>query len=568
MSDTSVIDEMMAKYGLETPEPQNATDRLLQEYFPEEQAARFAGMTATGKDPQDFGVVGRMLTGGINSIAQTGYGIKGMFGDLSEEDQQQRARSQAMADRAGGWGTTGEVVTDMASLGAGAAGVARGIARAGVPFLSRPMVATPLAEAAVGAAASPENRFSNAGFAALGGTAGEGLARALTAAPRGPLYGFTTPEAQELIGKGVPVPAWKAVGGRPRAMGERLRVFPGTGQAMRGMERQSLQEWNRNIIGQATPPKPVWQTAADGSTSLEWDTRTPVREIGWDAMSALRDRFDKAYGEIFDNASVRIDPVSSASARNQFTQLVTEMKTEYPNYADELDGVLATLNKKMPDGKELPMSAVKDVLDNIDTRASTASRQGQGDLLGIYTELRGNLEDFRMDMLPAEMREQVAPINQAYANYKVLRRVMQRPAVHRREYFSPQDLDAAIKANDRTPDKVMYGEGRASPYQRQGKLVSDVFGSELPDAGPGTAEKLLPWVMGPVGLGLPAFALGDMGMTAALTTPTGQRMMMGELPGQETARRVGPTIHNLARMLGMTSAMDREIQNAPRGGGF
>jgi hypothetical protein len=107
----------------------------------------------------------------------------------------------------------------------------------------------------------------------------------------------------------------------------------------------------------------------------------------------------------------------------------------------------------------------------------------------------------------------------------------------------------AIKANDRTPNKSGFSGGNA--LNQQDVLRAErVLGNRLPEVGPGTAEKLAPLL----GFGLPMLA-GDMGATALLGSKTGQRFLMGGLPGQAGIRQLGseylvPALRNIGTSIG------------------
>jgi hypothetical protein len=538
---------------------------LLQQYFPEEyekrQTARSGPYGYRGAGAiSDTSRTNKAFIGYKNALDRSFTGIQELVqGELPPDAVRRREVNQAQADLAGGWSTAGEIGADAVALGMGAGGLAKGIASTGIPLLSKAPVAVPLAEAIVGGATTTEDRGLNAGLSVLGALGGDLATRAFTAPGGGLLHNSVSPESIELMNQGVRVPPWKAVGpGRARAVFERVKAFPGVGSAMRAYDRMALKDWNTNIFGKATPPKP--RVDADGV--VEW-VSSPVTVTGPKGVLALSRRFDDAYDAVIPDGLV-IDATAAASARNQMRQEAKQMIAEYPNYKDEIEGTLVMLERRMPDGEELPMSAVKDVLDDLDGRAGAASKQGKGDLLGVYGVLRGNLEDFRQDMMPDSAREMLAPINQAYANYKVLQRAMAMRGVNRAEVFTPAQLDSAIRGNDRSSGKVMYAQGRASALQPNTKLADDVLGNELPDVGPGTAEKLLPYIAGGV-LGAPGFMLGDMGMSAALASPTGQRALMGGFPAQAAARKYGPRINKTGRALGLATAQNDDVpKDVPR----
>jgi hypothetical protein len=544
---------------------------MLERYFPEEYAQQQRAQNVYKGDVTDMSLPEKLFTGYAQSINKSAAGIMDLLpGGVPQKTQERFRDWDALTEEAGGWGTAGQFATDAASLGMGAAGLTKGVMSTGVPLLKSRFVAAPLAEAVVGGATTAENRGRNALFGAAGGTGGELLTRAVTGPGGGAFRGLTTPEAQTMMSQGVPVPVWRAVKpGVTRSIMERARTMPLTGSVMRALDRNALEKWNKNIFDYATPPRP--RKMPDGT--FKWEAN-PVSSIGTDGMAQLSRRFDEAYDAVLGRggSAIRVDATAAASARNQLNQHARQMMVEYPNYSKEIEGVMAMTARRMPEGEDLPMAALKDLLDDLDVRSGSAAKQGKGDLVGVYATMRGSLEDFRMDLLPPNMREALAPVNAAYANYKVLQRTMAQRGANKAQLFTPAQLDAGIRASDRSPSKRLYSEGRSSQLTQDQKIAGEVFDSNLPETGPGTAEKLLPFMMAGQGIGAAgALAAGDMGTTALLATPQGHRFLMGGYGPQAAVRAIAPTLTTTGRAVGFAGALDRDEElplDVPRYQGY
>ena len=161
--------------------------------------------------------------------------------------------------------------------------------------------------------------------------------------------------------------------------------------------------------------------------------------------------------------------------------------------------------------------------------------------------LKGSIEELRTRGLPPEVASQAGPINKAYASFKQLERATGSLGAQKSGMASPTQILNAIKATDRSPGKSRFARGNA--FNQKDTLLADtVLGSRLPETGPGTAEKLAPLLM----FGAPML-LGDMGATTLLGTKTGQRALMGQLPGQAGLRKYGNEyLVPALRALGMT----------------
>lgn len=520
-----------------------------------------------GQDVSQMGAVMRGLGGAKAAWDTAAMGLKGIVTDLNPEDQALLDQGKAFLKQAGTAGTVGNVAGDVAMTAAPALRAQQGIV-AGARYLPQAMQwmgrAVPAAAGAgavTGAALNPEDRTGAALGGAAGGAIGEGAGRLLTKTLGGAISGRVTPEAKELMEQGAFVPMWKATdSGVVRNLAERAKVLPVAGSVLKGQERSGIESWNKILTKEATPPMPVLD---DAGNVLRWENK-PVTDIGHAGLNALDQRFNDAYKALYGNRGVPVDDAFN----NEVVGLLNGVQRYYPSEAPAVQGIV----NKVVDALRMPVEetvtktggnavgkgvvsskattpvvtttepgrevvsyqAVRTALEDVDKAIRSAWNSGNADKAEALSGLRSALESMRTRGLPPEVQAMAGDVNRAYAKYKTLERSAATLGAQKNgAVVTPAQQLNAIKARDRTPGKSSFAKGNA-PGQQQALTAQNVYGNELPDVGPGTAEKLAPLVM----FGAPML-LGDLGATAMLGTKTGQKFLMGQLPGQAGIRKYG-----------------------------
>jgi len=522
----------------------------------------------------------RGLVGAGGAVRKAYLGVRSLVPGLglTPQEQEELKWFEGQKDNLGTAGTVGGVLSDVAMMavpGGAAQRAIRGASTAAqsVPLLGRALAATrtgigsaAAAGGALSAATAPEDRGEAALGGAIGAGAGEAAGRVLTKALGGVVSNKVTPQARELMDQGASVPMWKAVDQTDRAgrvirnLAERGRVLPVAGDLIKTQERAGIESWNKILMREATPPTP---TLDEAGGVLRWNVK-PVESVGTKGMNELAEKFDSAYGALYGNRGVPVD--------DQFKQslagIVADTQKYMPSAADDVGGaakrVLDTLagptapnvqktggstvgrgkvssrittpvsTTETPGREVISHDALKQAIKDLDKSVQGAWQKGDAEKAEALDSMRQALLDMRARGLPPEVASEAQAINQAYAKFKTLERAAGTLGAQKAGgVVTPAQQLNAIRARDRTPDKSAFARGNA-PGQRQALTANDVYGSTLPEVGPGTAEKLLPFV----GLGLPMMGM-DMGATALLGTQTGQRFLMGGLPGQQPIRRLG-----------------------------
>jgi len=535
-----------------------------------------------GEDVGGMGSIMRGLGGAKHSLDSMNLGLKNLLpqsvqdaGDAVDRylglgglNPQLVEQGKSFVKQAGPAASVGEFVPDIAMTAVPAVKGAQ-VLQAGARMLPRSMqfLAGSLptnmtASGLTSAAVAPEDRGSAFMGGAVGAGVGEAGARVLTKPLGGLASSSVTPEARRLMDQGINVPMWKATDNKiVRDLAERAKVFPVAGNVLRGQERTSFEDFNKAMSAKATPPMPVLDEVGN---VLRWENK-PVKEMGSDALNTLRTRFDDAYGALYNGRSIPIDNTFG----QEVSSVLAQTKAYHPSIYDEVAGAIKQASDLLRKGTEETVTrtgggplgnglisknlraplvesselghaatqpdAVRSAINTLESRIKNAyGPNGAGaEAAAQMKAVKTALEDLRVRGLPPEVASQASDINKAYASYKQLERATGSLGAQKSGMTSPAQLLNAIKANDRSPGKSQFSRGNAL-NQENTLLADQVLGSRLPETGPGTAEKLAPLLMfgGPM-------LLGDMGATALLGTKTGQRALMGQLPGQAGMRKFG-----------------------------
>jgi len=492
-------------------------------------------VTSDVEKMREGGAIERGFRGAGASLQTDYYGLKDLFTDLSPEEKRAVAANKKFLseDTAGAVGGFGADVASFLLPG----GVAAKVATKALPMLPRAakiyqgmsrggQVATNIAgqaalDAGLSAAYEPEDRTEAAVFGGAGSLGGQLLGRTLGKLATGVIK--PSADAAKLMEQGLDVPVWKATE-NPYVRGtiERAKALPLTGMVSKGRERSAVEAFNANLAEKATPPLPVLDEAGN---VLRWEMDKPVKDIGPKGIGALQDRFNEAYGALYEGRGIPVDEVYG----KEIATTVDEVKKYYPRISGEFEAAVTQADDLLRRGTDnhavSSPESLKMSIDSLNKRITEAWSRGEASLAESLGAVRDSLTDLRVRALPPEVASMAKPINEAYATFKQMQKAATSPAVQRQEVITPNQMLSAIKANDRTPGKSAFARGTAK-NQDLAATSARVLGSELPEVGPGTAEKgVLTYL-----LSNPAMFATDagMGMTlGALSTKPGQKFLLG-----------------------------------------
>lgn len=531
-----------------------------------------ADMGAGARLVAGYGKAGSDLVGGIERLGNM-VGI----GNYDQKAAQEDARIDAplMNTTAGKVGNfAGNVALTALPVGGATGAVTRGATAAArvlpqalqatARFIA-PTAAAAATGAATGALSNPQDMTQGAEMGAIGGAGGDLVGRGLTRVAGGMLAGGVTPEARALMDQGVNVPIWKAQNGFIRTAGESLKKFPLVGDLMRNAEGRAGQQWNRNLMRDATPGAPVMD---DAGNVIRWDTSAPVTAVGQDGMQQVGARFRDAYGAIYGNRAI---PVPQG-LNDELEGIVQNTRAYNPGVADDVAGaareagdalnraVAPTVTTASTGGGSVGSGRISgnmrtpvqtttttelghagaapqdfaNAIGSLDARISDAWRDGNGTLGRQLQAMRDAIANAREQGLPPEVQSMLQPVNQAYGNFKTLQRAASGLGAMRNDgVVSPQQMLNAVRAGDTTAGKSASAQGTARG-QQAAQDAYKVFGSRLPEVGPGTSEAMLLGGLGTAG-GFTGTLIPALGGAALFSAP-GQRAMQGGYAWQAMVR--------------------------------
>lgn len=508
---------------------------------------------------EGMGTMGRMWEGVKGQADQEVSGFLNLIPGY-EESPESKARRDSYQKNREKLGTAGklgelafEVGTTAVPMAKGASLVSKGaryLPKA-IQFLGSSIPAGAISSGVVSSALAPEDRGAAFAGGAAGGALGEVGGRVITKGLGGVMSDAVTPEAKALADMGVKAPMWKATDNKiVRNLAERARALPVAGDIIKGQERAAFEDFNKMMAKRASPPVPVRN---ESGGVLRWEA-DPVNAQGNEAMQQLKGRFNDAYDALYAGRGIPIDEAYGSevasilrNAENYFPRIAGDVKAASRQADDILRAGTESTTRTSPILNEAGVpfrntelghattrpESLKQAIDSLDTRVTGAYQRGDAEAADVLKDLRGQLDDLRTRGLPPEVASQAREINQAYPTFKQLQRANASLGAQRQGMVSPSQMLNAIKANDRTPGKSAFASGRAL-NQQDVLLAEKVLGNELPQVGPGTAEKLLPLI----GFGLPMMGM-DAGASLLLGTKSGQQALMGLLPGQGAIRDYG-----------------------------
>lgn len=340
-----------------------------------------------------------------------------------------------------------------------------------------------------------------------------------------------SPAAQSLIDQGVTPTPGQALGGVAKSLEERATSIPGLGDTIKLAQRSAVQDMNRAAYQQVLDPI--------GGTA-------PTK-VGPEAIQQVKAQIQAKYNALLPQLTWKMDPQfvqDMAGVSQTVKTLPVDLQNEYSNQLQR--NLFSQINQGQMSG-----TTFKDVESQIGQEAKgfTSSndpfqrRLGQS-LYDTQNAMRGALA--RANPQAAEL----PPINQAWQNYAVLRNAAAR--VNNPETpIMPGQLQAAVKAGDKSVGKGNFGVNRTAPMQQLSDPAMQVLGSQYPDSG--TAGRyLLAALLGGGGTALAHPAAIPLGAAmAGYGTPGGRQAMLSLLASRpDLLRQMGIGAQSLAPQAG------------------
>lgn len=416
--------------------------------------------------------VERFAMGVARPVLETAYGVQELVGrELSPEQRHQLA---VLRGNKGAAGTTGRVAGEIATFALPAGAGGKAVTRLG-PLLPRamqrlaPTVADMTATAGMEALKAPTDERGR-GQAAVEGALGAGVGRAAGAALAPLARGVRpTPQAQELMSRGIPLTPGMARNGALQSLEDRLASIPGFAGAIRNRQREAVNAWNKGLLQRVTPDGEITVAGHQG-----------FRE----ANKALSDAYEKLWDRDVELSLPVLGGFWQHTSQRARQTLAPE---SHAAFADTLRRMMNdNLAEATADGATVLGPAVSRVDDLLRREAQNAGRRGEGALAEFYGDARRQLKD----LLPQDLRQQWSHLDGLYKEFSILRRAAgYKGAAAQEGVFTPDQLLSAAIAADKSAGKGATAKGLAS-LQSEATQARNVMGSNLPTEQLGTAEKL------------------------------------------------------------------------------
>ncbi len=430
---------------------------------------------------------------------------------------EQRENLEAFAARNPKTALAAEIGGNLATAGL-AGGVGKAVA--GKALASAPMLAQTLGTAAGAGAA--EGALYGAGTAEE-----DALAGAIEGGLTGAVLGAGTEGGAKLLGK-----TWKALG-RPmgksreamaleaaaRKQGVDLNLTAGQmaddsflGNLVKGVEStadripgadkllkargEAVGNWNLSEIRQAMPDNLSKLVTTSGPEGME-QARKALSMAYEDALSPLAKGSVKVTDDALDTLS---DLQLRASDRLPVDAAGPVRK--------DIDNLFEDLFRNKIDGAN-----IKRWESEFGTKSRTAGQKGNIEEAKIYDKMLGLIRDQRDRMVGPDNAKRLKQIDAAYAKMIPIREASSMQGAVKEGSFTPSQLLSGAQKGQR-------GWGKATVRDPMGKralAAENIFGSTVPQVGPGTAERMATQAV-----------LGGLG-TAGYNLATGQPLEGGEM---------------------------------------
>lgn len=375
------------------------------------------------------------------SATETALGAKGLVsGGLSDEEEQILKMWRGDVDEAGGWGTAGRVLGEVAQLAVPASKASK-LSKAIGAAKEWPLKAQRLMSAAGDAATAagleylqaPEEgktRLRSAVEGGLGGMAGYGVGEVLGKSIRGIQ---TSDVANRLMDKGMTLtPGQAAKGGLPKALEFTMGWTPFLSGGTQKIQQESVESFNKQLMKEAAAPGKDVTTA------------------GVEGFRQLHEGYNQAYKDAW------------AKATKPKNEGVVKMVNQMSNTVNDLgEAAEPFMRKAHRDLAELTANYTPNKLKAFDRSLRKQQQAAYKDpnLSDSFKQLRETLRESIGD----DAGEELAAINKQYGSYDALRNTAGKARIaEERGFFTPGD---AVGGSAQTGGKTRTALGESPLLQ-------------------------------------------------------------------------------------------------------
>lgn len=377
--------------------------------------------------------------------------------------------------------------------------------------------AAPLAKIGIGDMAKIGAKYSAVSGATAGEQSDTGLTnRALntvgstaTGAILGPMMGKASQsiispnvskDVQTLIDNNVPLTPGAIIGGFAKRAEDAMTSVPIIGDIIKYGQKNSIQGLNNAALNRALTP--IGEKLPDGI-------------VGRDAVQHISDRLDNAYEQLLPKLNANVD----GDFIKDIKDLHATADSLPPQQAAQFKKLFQTqIVGKMDFGGTFDGKTLKGIESELGAEAKGYSSSPSWDdrkLGGVISDLKDSLRELVSRTSPENAKE-LKNINTGYANYVRIRKAA--AAVGAKDgVFSPNQLQNAVKASDKSVGKGSFAKGNAL-MQNLSDPASNILPSSIPDSGTAT-RGLYALTAGAGAATLPYLAAKGLAAGAAYSKP-------------------------------------------------
>jgi hypothetical protein len=352
------------------------------------------------------------------------------------------------------------------------------------------------------------------------------------------------PQLNALRAEGVQPTIGQTLGGTANSLEEKMQSLPIVGDMISRARRGAAEDLNRAAFNRAL--KSI-------------DATLPKGMVGREAVQHVDDTISAGYNKLLPNLTAKADQPFVA----EITALRNSVNTGSldPNAAKAFNRILQNdVLGKFKGQQALTGQTLKDIESDLGSQikrfagSQDADQRLVGDALQeVQSSLRKMLERSNPDQA-SELRS----LNTAWANFKRAQKAAGYVGAED-GVFSPAQLQAAVRATDRSKDKARFAEGNAL-MQDLSEAGKSVLGSKVPDSG--TAGRMLvnlgtlgtgAWFSPTaLGVGLGGAALYTRPAQNALATLAASRPALAQ-PVANALRQASPALFPLGAQVGLNA---------------
>jgi hypothetical protein len=327
------------------------------------------------------------------------------------------------------------------------------------------------------------------------------------------------PGVRALMAEGVTPTTGQILGGGYKRFEEGLTSIPVIGDFIKSAQTRAVEQLGTAAFNRAL--RPIGQTL-------------PANTTGREAVQFVSDRLDDAYNSLLPRMTVQADPVFGAEIGN-LRQMVAQGAID-PNAVRAFDRFLDTnVVNKFQGQQAITGQTLKQIQSDLRERINLLSASTDADQRLMGQALQEVQDQFRQLVIRSNPQNaaELRAIDTGYANFKRVQRAAGLTGAEE-GVFSPAQLQSAVRAMDRSKDKLQFATGQAL-MQDLSETGKTVLGNKLPDSGtPYRSLAALIASGGAAGAGYPVIAGGLLAGPALYSAP-GQRLAAAAL----TARPAG-----------------------------